>query len=565
MDGSGFTKRARIVIKEIRNARQWGLDPKAFALPVLTGGTHTAEVLAAAETTLSLNVVKYAWHARGGRIDPQALSLWLDHKPKPVNAADVIETLAAAADTQSALLSYHPQNPQFKLLRQAYLKAEEKEAERAKILRDIVPPGRLIRPGDTHDQVAIVRRRVAPNVWADHPEYYDQDLAEAVAQFMIAKGKGRQRVIGRNIRAAINDDLRKTALSKYASPTKILANMERWRHVPAELGDLHIWNNLPEYTTSLVKSGEVIHSERIIIGKKNTQTPIFSDKMSYVVFKPEWGVPSSIKIKSLLPKLRAGDYDALRRKGMAIKINGKKQRPSRYDWFKTDIRAVPIVRESGGGNPLGNMKFMFPNRHAVYMHDTPKRHLFKSTQRTFSHGCIRVRNPGRLAKLVLAETNGWQARQIEQQLWRKAKSNNSIPLNQSVHVHNVYFTVVAKADGSITSLSDIYGHDKRFEAALKGTSSEKIASWDPARKQAEELKKLAKASASFVPGKVTKRKYIRQRPAPRVRSASHKYKKKNYGYASYYYKKPKKPKKRYKSYYQPFGGGPMGVGLFGDY
>ncbi|MEO1545098.1 MAG: L,D-transpeptidase family protein, partial [Pseudomonadota bacterium] len=170
-----------------------------------------------------------------------------------------------------------------------------------------------------------------------------------------------------------------------------------------EFGAFHIWNNIPSYRTEVRRDGEVIHTERIIVGKTSTQTPVFNDRMTHIVFKPEWGVPSSIKIKSLLPRLAGGDYDVLRRRGMRIALNGRSGDPRRINWSKRDIRTIPIVQGAGSSNPLGRMKFMFPNKHAVYMHDTPKRHLFKTRTRTHSAGCIRVRDPQRLAEILTSE------------------------------------------------------------------------------------------------------------------------------------------------------------------
>ena len=130
--------------------------------------------------------------------------------------------------------------------------------------------------------------------------------------------------------------------------------------------------------------------------------------MRQVVFLPEWGVPPSIKINDLLPKLQAGDYDVLERRNMRILgLSGKELRPQRFKWDKVDIRDVGIYQRSGDGNPLGRVKFLFPNKHHVYMHDTNNRALFKAEELLFSHGCVRVRSPEQLAKLLLREDKGW--------------------------------------------------------------------------------------------------------------------------------------------------------------
>ena len=162
---------------------------------------------------------------------------------------------------------------------------------------------------------------------------------------------------------------------------------------------------------------------------------------------------------------------------MKIVANGKVTHPSRIDWDRTDIREVDRA-EPGPSNPLGQLKFMFPNRHDVYMHDTPSKNLFASSVRTFSHGCIRVRNPRRLAEVIFANDRNWTARDISAKLQSRIE-NNRVELAQPIPVHNVYFTLVADEKGGLESLLDVYGHDRRMGEALDGKPVERIAAADP--------------------------------------------------------------------------------------
>ncbi len=269
--------------------------------------------------------------------------------------------------------------------------------------------------------------------------------------------------------------------------------------MPDDMGELHVWNNLPEFLTRVVKNDAVIHEERIIVGKENTQTPVFSDEINHVIFQPEWGVPESIKIRTILPHLRGGDYGVLARRGMAIKDGNRVISPSRYRWAKTDIRHVPIIQGPGPGNPLGQLKFMFPNGHDVYMHDTPDKHLFNSSERTFSHGCVRVRNPARFAEVILGEIEGWTADDVARQL--KVKTTTKIDLSEHIPVHITYFTLWADGSGTLRQFKDMYGHDKRYSEALAGKSVKLIAARDPAlalKKQNDEMRKNVAAIAPRV-------------------------------------------------------------------
>ena len=498
----GYNARGREVIGELQNAHEWGLKPADYAVPRSAFDILTNAERAKLEVGLSLSVIKYAWHARGGRIQPRDLSLWLDREIEPVDGFEIIKTLATTTDVTASFKTFHPQHPEFERLRQAYLALRDPSSHAPKAAERILVPARgpSIRPGDSHRDVSIIRERLKVPAKNVHPEAYTPDVVAAVNAFMRTQGWKRKRILDNRVRSALNKPKRKSKpLSTKAKESLLLVNIEKWRWMPRELGELHIWNNLPTFNTKVVKNNQVIHSERIIIGKADTQTPVFSDEMTHIVFKPEWGVPNSIKIRSLLPRLASGDHGVLRRRGMAIKYDdGTIRSPHRINWSRTDIRNVPIVMGPGSSNPLGHVKFIFPNEHAVYMHDTPKRHLFKNRTRTFSHGCIRVRDPVRLAEVLLDETSGWSPQQVNSQFKRRAARNNKIPLPSPIPVHNVYFTAAVDDEtGKLVQIKDIYGHDRRILAALNGKPAALIAKSDPARAQKRKNEQLAKSPARF--------------------------------------------------------------------
>lgn len=504
----GLTEGGKAIVAELSRADEWGLDPAAFTSNLPASIAKTPEEIALAELEISLAALTYASHARGGRLDPSELSLWYERAKVEVSAFDLMRAMRTG-DPAKVLIEQHPPHEQFHLLRQAYLKRKfpERFVEGAVKKPKTEEPepykfsfGARVSQGQRHEQIPHLRERLG--VPADNPDdedLYDRELVKAVTTFMRAHGWRSKTVFDDKVRAALNaqqkDEVPDTSQS--VPLEQILVNMEKWRWLPRELGELYIWNNLPAYTTQLVRNKEVLFSERIIIGKADTQTPVFSDHMTHVIFKPEWGVPSSIKVKSLLPSLAAGDYSVLDRRGMRIQHEGRRISPARYDWSKTDIRSVPIVMGAGPGNPLGQVKFMFPNHHAVYMHDTPEKHLFNNSRRTFSHGCIRVRNPIRFAELILGETAGWSPEDVAAQLDRYGEENHRVDLPTPIPVHNTYFTVIADENGNLSTLKDIYGHDKRIAQALAGRSLAAIAASDPARAQKREMEELAKSGAYY--------------------------------------------------------------------
>lgn len=473
IEGNHLSLKAQAAIAEISRAGDWGLDPSAFSLPAIIaeGASETAmrDQLAAAEVTLSLAILHYARHARGGRISQPAkeLSSYLDRKPQLKEPTSVLEEIAAASEADAYLRDLHPKHPQFAKLRAALLKmrgsADDADDE-DKLVR-LPAGGPTLSAGKRHPDVALLRERleVPVQVVDGEPQpadLFDKDLQDSVKAFQREAGLSVDGLVGRATRAALNGD-------DPASVTEasIIANMEQWRWMPEDLGEFHIAVNLPEYTIRVVREGEVIHSERVITGQTSKQTPVFSDEMATVVFHPFWGVPDSIKVNELLPSLARGG-NALERSNLRLQYKGRDVDPGTIDWSQTDIRRFHVYQPPGGGNVLGQVKFMFPNRHQVYMHDTPTKNLFNATQRTYSHGCIRVRDPLRLAALVLGEDKDWDDGKV-QSVVRSGPQNNHVNLTQKVPVHMTYFTVVASKDG-LQTFPDVYGHEKRIRLALEG-------------------------------------------------------------------------------------------------
>ncbi len=409
VSGTDFTARAKTALAEIRQADDWGLEASAFELPSAPATTEPADI-AGAELALSLAVLKYADHARGGRMDPKDLSNYIDRDLPLVPAAEVLAGVAASDAADAYLRKLHPQHPQFEKLRQAYL----------------------------------ALRNGVPQAVADNEDEEDE-----------APAKGRTKRKAKKSEPAEKVTLR-----------KLLVNMEQWRWMPEDLGQFHVWANIPEFTLRVMKHGEPIFTERLIVGKRDTQTPVFSDKMAFIVFHPFWGVPDSIKVKEILPGLARGS-GVMAKNGLRIQYRGRDIDPENVDWSQADIRNFHVYQPPGRGNVLGQMKFMFPNKHQVYMHDTPTKNLFNSSQRTFSHGCMRVRNPQRFAEVLLEQDKGWDGRRIAS-LLKGGQENNNITLDNKIPVHMTYFTAWVGDDGKVKTFADIYSHESRIQMGIDG-------------------------------------------------------------------------------------------------
>ena len=232
--------------------------------------------------------------------------------------------------------------------------------------------------------------------------------------FQQANGAAPDGIVGPGTRRLLNQSHHETA-----SPAKIrliLLNMERWRWLPHDLGSYYVNVNVPEFMLRVVEDGKVIHTTRVVAGKPDKPTAIFSQDMQEIVFNPYWYVPNSIKTEEIRPYLRdegawffGGGWNTrvFDSHNLRINIGGREVDPASIDWGRVDIRTLNIYQPPGPDNVLGNVKFVFPNKHDIYMHDTTQKFLFAKDVRAESHGCMRVQNPDQLATILLKHDQGW--------------------------------------------------------------------------------------------------------------------------------------------------------------
>lgn len=248
----------------------------------------------------------------------------------------------------------------------------------------------------------------------------------------------------------------------------LIANLERWRWLPRRLGDSHIWVNSTEAHVNVVQGTEVIHRTRAVVGRAETQTPIFSDAMSFIVVNPSWHVPISIVRRSMLgPATRnGGGYFA--RRGIQVTQGGRVVDASTIDWASANVGRYSFRQPPGTANALGRMKFMFPNRHAIYLHDTPSRGDFSRSARALSNGCVRVQNPEELATLLLGIAQPGETWTLGRLRSLYGTGERSVRFRQTIPIHLVYFTMTVDSSGELVELPDIYGHNARVRTALAG-------------------------------------------------------------------------------------------------
>lgn len=248
---------------------------------------------------------------------------------------------------------------------------------------------------------------------------------------------------------------------------KIRANMEMWRWMHDDLGDMYLMANVPAYTIDVVKNGEHILTERIVVGETGKQTSIFTRSLKSITFRPMWRVPESIKVHEIWPSLVRGG-GLMRQYDLEIETkDGRRLDWRTMDWSNLDIRNYEVVQPPGRKSVMGYVKFSFPSQHTIFMHDTPDKWMFNSKQRTLSHGCLRLRNPLRVAEIVLAEDKGWDTAKVDA-LAKGGSLNNEIAMEKRIRMHLAYFTAWVDDDGKLKTYGDIYGHEKRVTQALDG-------------------------------------------------------------------------------------------------
>lgn len=475
----GPTAHAKLVIDEIGRADEYGLRAKDYDLPTLRDhlpvDSQRAHQLADVEIGLSLAVLHYTHDARGGRITPSRLTAYLDPETYLPDPANVLNSISRQTDPAAYVRGFHPSYPQFEALRKKLLELRSSNAVDNKKPAVQIPEGPLLKLGIEHDQVALLRTRLELPLGQDE-RIFDKTVAEAVRQFQIEHHATADGMVGSGTRQLLNAPHLRHG-GNATTIKSIIINMERWRWLPRDRSTFYVTVNIPEFTLRVVKDTETIHNARVVVGKPNKQTPVFSNAMETVVFGPFWNVPNSIKVEELRPHLRqkawffgGGGWDTsvLRRHNLRVKYGGREVDPGTLDWNRIDIRSLHIYQRPGPDNVLGKVKFLFPNKHSVYMHDTTEKELFTKDVRAESHGCVRVQDPGKLASIILEHDQGWSPIRTVSEM--ENGYDQRVTLREPVPVHITYFTTKVNLDGSISNFQDLYGHDARMAAALFGNN-----------------------------------------------------------------------------------------------
>ena len=465
----GPGQKAEALVSVLKSSEEDGLDPEHYRLKNIEKLWKSAapQELAALDVTLTLALGNYVTDMREG----QAVTCLLDPKlfaaarDKKVNTSEVIKQALAAPDIVRFLQNQAPQHHGYQSLKKVLARYKDLKKQGG---WPAIPAGKVLKPG-MHDKrlpLIIKRLTVTGDLREPVPDFktYNERLVQAVQHFQKRYNLEQDGIIGKDTLAAltipVEDHIR-----------QIILNMERWRWLPHTLDDQRLLVNIAGFRLAGIQDEHQEIAMPVIVGKVYHKTPVFSRTMSYLEINPFWNIPNSIAINEIVGKM-IKDPGYLARKHIRIfagwQNKSREISPSSIDWksIGSGIKKYRLRQDPGPENALGTIKFMFPNRYNVYLHDTPGHSLFKRTRRSFSHGCIRVSDPLALAEYLLKKDGKlWSKKKIKA-LIAKGK-RLVVPLTHPFPVHILYRTVfVEPTDGTVHFYDDIYGRDKLLAEAL---------------------------------------------------------------------------------------------------
>ena len=448
-----FSEPARKILKLFEAAASEGLRPSDYLTPDLdpAGAKGDPIKMAALETAFSGAALRYASHIYNGRIKPQSVSALLDITPKPLDTTALLVELASSADPVAVLAALEPAHPEFLALKAALATFDDANVDRP----TPVAEGPTLRPGMTDPRVPTLRDRLG--IPAQDGLVYDDVLVDAMKAFQGTLDLDVDGVMGPATLAALNGGVPVTRAD-------LIANMERWRWMPRELGAFNVLVNIPEFRLAISRDGVEQYATRVVVGTTKNQTPVFSDNIRHIVVNPYWNVPSSILRGEVAPAvMRNPGY--VDNQNMDLLYNGTPVSPWQVDWSQVSTSNFPfrVRQRPGPGNALGQIKFLFPNKHDVYLHDTPSKSLFARYFRAYSHGCVRVQNPMEFADALMANEPNISRASLEAMFGSAERWVNP---DQQIPVHIAYFTIRVEADGSLKSFGDVYGHNAKLISAM---------------------------------------------------------------------------------------------------
>ncbi|MFO1090530.1 MAG: L,D-transpeptidase family protein [Hyphomicrobiales bacterium] len=459
---NGAKSKARDLLSILKDAADDGLDPSWYHVQEIDDLIDETDPRGLAELELLLTraFTDYARDLSKGRVEPGDAENENATKPIEIGPVTLIDGAEQAEDLQAYVDTLKPKSDRYDRMKTAL-------AQYRRIAADggwpDIPEGPAIKPGMSDPRLPVIRKylTITGDLKQDTAtgDAYDPAAVDAVKAFQARHGLMQDGVVGG------------TTLTEMKVPIdrrirQLEVNMERRRWMNRDPGDMYVFVNLADQYLKVMKGEKTIHTALLVVGKPYTRTPTFSEDMTYVVINPYWNVPTSIANKEYLPKLKQNPGYL---KAQNIRIfagagdDAREVDPYSVNWSSMSRIPYSLRQDSGKSNALGHIKFMFPNKWNVYIHDTPAKALFSKDLRVYSHGCMRVQNPLDLA-VVLLGNQGWTKDKIQAQI--DSGQQKIITLKNKIPVHVTYLTAWVDKDGTVNFRRDVYKRDDPLIAAM---------------------------------------------------------------------------------------------------
>ncbi len=468
-DGRGDWHGVKGLVEALAEAEWSGFDPgdypaKAVAAAVQQAPRGAPREEAGLDLYLSYLFLTYARHISQGRVDPTTIDKDWHIRPRGPDLAAALERAVDSGAVRRVLRELRPEHPEYHRLARALADYHRIEADGGwPEVTEAQGRFKLVR-GDTAAKVVEIRHYLQATgdlalgpIWTP-PDVFDEILEEGVRHFQARHGILEDGVVG-------PQTLHEMTVPVEVRMRTIEINMERWRWLPDTLGTRYVEVNVPAFRLQVMEGKEPVLSMRVVTGTEYNATPVFADRITYIDVNPRWNVPESIAGDEVLPKVQ-DDPDYLAKHDMTVldKANQPVD-PGTVDWDEVRADSLPFRfrQEAGPQNPLGRIKFMFPNQFSVYLHDTSQPHLFDRYNRSFSHGCVRIEKPLEFAAYLLRDTD-WTAEKVKAVM--DSRKHRIISLKTPMPVYLLYWTAFVDPDGTVEFRRDLYRHDARLAQAL---------------------------------------------------------------------------------------------------
>jgi murein L,D-transpeptidase YcbB/YkuD len=462
-------KKRKEIIQIIQKIDNEGLNPEDYFLQSLLSYQGREKKLSDSDRVdydllLTESLIRMAYHIRFGKMDPNHMDAdWNLNRSLDNDPVKLIQTVIDSDSIQSFIDQAIPRQPFYKRYRKAlakYRKIKEQGGWQT------VPAGPTLKPGMDDPRISLLKQRLkvtgdlSGNI-SEPVNNFDSSLEEAVEKFQTRHGLNPDGVVGKNTLQVMN-------VSVDDRIDQIRVNLERGRWLFKDIQGDFIIVNIAGYHAYLVRDNEIVWDTKVMVGKTYRKTPVFRSEMKYLVFNPTWTIPPGIMRKDILPKL-AKNPDYVLQKGFdVLDREGRPIDPNSLDWSSYSTKKFPYTlrQPPGPKNALGRVKFIFPNSHFVYLHDTSHRELFAHHERAFSSGCIRVENPMELAELLLEDQGGWDQQRISKII--ETNKTQTVNLSKPLTVLLLYWTIIVDDDGQVNFRKDVYDRDKKILDTLDG-------------------------------------------------------------------------------------------------